>query len=178
MHGLDGGEILLHNGLHGAASLLHIPQSPAQDAHIGVRLHKDADVHQLPQPGIVENEDALHDDHRGGPDEHRFIGAVVVGIGVYGAADSAAGLQLLQLLDHQVCIEGIGVVIVLLAAHLKGDVLTLVVVIVMHHTDGRAEVGGQVVCQGGFAAAGAPGDADDHGIHRRWSSGFIHFILL
>ena len=167
MHGLDGGEVLLHNGLHGAAPLLHIPQSSAQDAHVGIGLHKDADIHQLPQPGVVENEDALHDNHRGGPDEHCFIGAVVVGIGVHGAANGAAGLQLLQLLDHQIRVKGIGVVVVLLAAHLKGDVLALIIVVMMHHADGRAEVGGQVVRQGGFAAAGAPGDTDDHGMHRR-----------
>lgn len=115
----------------------------------------------------MENEDALYDNHRGGPDEHRFIGAVVVGIGVHGAANGAAGLQLLQLLDHQIRVKGIGMVVVLLAAHLKGNVLALIIVVMMHHADGRAEVGGQVVRQGGFAAAGAPGDADDHGMHRR-----------
>ena len=167
VHGLDGGEVLIYDGLHGAAAFLHVTQGAAENAHVGVGFHENADVHQLPQAGILKNEDALHDDHRRRPDEDGLIGAVMVGIGVHGAADGMAGFQLPELLHHEVGVEGIGVVIILLAALLEGDILALVVVVVVDDADVGAEMGGQMLREGGFAAAGAAGDADDHGVHKR-----------
>ena len=74
-------------------------------------------------------------------------------------------LQLFELLHHQIGVKGVGVVVILLAALLKGHILPLVVVVMMYHADDGAEMGGQVLRNSGFAAAGAAGNADDHGIH-------------
>ena len=96
---------------------------------------------------------------------HRFIGAVVDGVVVHGAVDGLAPLQGLQMLDHQIGVEGVRVIVVLLAALLKGAVLPLVVVVVVYHTDVTAEAGGQMLRQRGLAAAGAACDADENGVH-------------
>lgn len=115
----------------------------------------------------MENEDALHNDHRCRLDENGLVSAVVIRVGVHRAADGVPVLQLPELLHHQVGVEGVGMVIVLLAALGKGDILPLIVIVMVYHADVCAEVGGQVLRQGGFAAAGAAGDADDHGLHGR-----------
>ena len=61
------------------------------------------------------------------------------GVVVDGAVDGLPGLQPLQILHHQLRVEGVGVVVVLLAPLLEGTVLPLVVVVVMHHADVRSE---------------------------------------
>ena len=48
VHGLDGGEVLRHHRVQGAAPLLHVPGDAAEDAHIGVGVHENLDVHQIP----------------------------------------------------------------------------------------------------------------------------------
>ena len=75
--------------------------------------------------------------------------------------DGLPGLQPLQILHHQLRVEGVGVVVVLLAPLLEGTVLPLVVVVVMHHADVRPEPLGQMLGKGGLAGAGASGDADE-----------------
>ena len=165
VHGLHRGQILGHHRLHGAPPLLHVPQGPAENAHIGVGLHEDLDIQQVPQLFILEDQDALHDDHLGGPDLHGLVGAVVQRVVIHGAVDGLARLQLFQVLDHQVRVEGVRVVVILLAALLEGAVLPLIVVVVVHHGDIVAEPGHQVLREGGFAAAVAPGDADEEGVH-------------
>ena len=84
-----------------------------------------------------------------------LVGAVVDGVVVDGAVDGLPGLQPLQILHHQLRVEGVGVVVVLLAPLLEGTVLPLVVVVVMHHADVRPEPLGQMLGKGGLARAGA-----------------------
>lgn len=74
--------------------------------------------------------------------------------------DGLAALQCLQIGDHQIGVEGVGVVVVLLAPLRKGAILPLVVVVVVYHADVVAEPGGQMLGESGLAAAGATGDAD------------------
>jgi hypothetical protein len=79
--------------------------------------------------------------------------------------DGLAALQCLQIGDHQIGVEGVGVVVVLLAPLRKGAILPLVVVVVVYHADVVAEPGGQMLGESGLAAAGATGDADKNGVH-------------
>ena len=145
--------------------LLHVPQGAAQDAYIGVRLHKDLDVQQVTQLLVLKNQDTLHDHYLGGAHLHRLVGAVVNGIVVYGTVDGLAPLQCLQVGDHQIGVKGVGMVVVLLAPLLKGAILPLVVVIVVYHADIAAEPCGQMLGESGLAAAGAAGDTDKNGVH-------------
>lgn len=68
VHGFYRGEVLGDNGLEGPATFLHIPQSTAEDADVGIRLHKDLNVKHIPESGVLENQDALYDDNLGGED--------------------------------------------------------------------------------------------------------------
>ena len=165
VHGLHRGQVLVHHGFQRAAALLHIPQGAAQDAHVRVRLHEDLDVQQIPQLLALEDQDALHDDHLGGLDLHRLVGAVVDGVVIHGAVDRLAPLQRLQVGDHEIGVEGVGMVVVLQAALREGAILPLVVVVVVYHADVAAEPGRQMLRQSGLAAAGAAGNADKDGVH-------------
>ncbi|CAN4048319.1 putative protein conserved in bacteria, partial [Dysosmobacter welbionis] len=131
MHGLHSGEILGDHGLERPAPLLHIPQGPAEDPLVRVRLHKDLDVEHIPQSGVLEDQNALHNDDLGGLDLHGLVGAVVLHKGVDGALDGASGLQLLQVADQQVRVKGVGVVIVHLGPLLIGPAHLALVIAVM-----------------------------------------------
>ena len=69
------------------------------------------------------------------------------------------------MLDHQVGIKGVWVVVVEGGALLVGEVVVgLVVVVVAQHRQRVAKLGLEPLDQGGLAAAGASGDADDENI--------------
>ena len=177
VHGLHGGQVLIYHGLQRPSAFLHVPQGAAQDTHVGVCLHKDLDVQQVTQRLVLEDQDTLHNDHLGGLDLHRLVGTVVDGVVVHGAVDGLAPLQRLQVLDHQVGVEGVGMVVVLQAALGEGPVLPLVVVVVVYHTDVAAEACSQVLGERGLAAAGAAGDADENGVHSCASPHFSGSII-
>ena len=72
----------------------------------------------------------------------------------------------MEVLDHEVGIEGVRVVVVLAGPLLVGLAhLALIGAVVADDGDVVAEVLLQVAGQGGLAAAGAAGDADENGIH-------------
>ena len=123
VHGLDGRQILRDDALERAAAVAHVAQRAAQNAHVGVGLDKNFDVEHFAQPRVLENEDALDDDDLARPDELGLACALVVCVGVDRAADGLARLELLKLLDHQIGLESVGVVVILLAALFKGPVL-------------------------------------------------------
>ena len=166
MHGLHSGEILGDHGLERPAPLLHIPQGPAEDPLVRVRLHKDLDVEHIPQSGVLEDQNALHNDDLGGLDLHGLVGAVVLHKGVDGALDGASGLQLLQVADQQVRVKGVGVVIVHLGPLLIGPAHLALVIAVMAD-DGHvfAEVFLQMPGQSGLSGAGASRNPDQDGVH-------------
>ena len=125
------------------------------------------DVKHFAQPRVLENEDALDDDDLARPDELGLIRALVVGVGVDGAADGLARLELLELLDHQVCFKGVWVVVVLLAALFKGPVLIFIIAVVVHDADIVAEVLLQMLGERRFARTGAACNANEDGVHRQ-----------
>ena len=166
VHGLDGVEVLGDHRVQRTAPLLHVPKDAAQYAHVGVGVHEDLHVHQLPQGRIGENEDALHDNHLGGAHLHRFLRAVVDGVVVHRAADGLPRRQLPKVVHHQAGVEGVRVVVVQRRPLLIGHPHVLfIVVVVVDHGYVRPESVLKPAGQGGLARAGAPGNADDHGVH-------------
>ena len=142
------------------------PQSTAEDADVGIRLHKDLNVKHIPESGVLENQDARYDDNLGGEDFPGLLRAVVLHIRVDRAADGAALFQLLQMLDEQLCIKGGGVVIIYLGPFFQSlAVLTLIVIVMADDGDFRAEMLFQMPGEGGFAGAGTAGDTDQDGTH-------------
>lgn len=150
----------------GPAPFLHIPQSTAEDADVGIRLHKDLNVKHIPESGVLENQDALYDDNLGRENFPGLLRAVVLHIRVDRAADGAALFQLLQMLDEQLRIKGGGVVIIYLGPFFQSlAVLTLIVIVMADDGDFRAEMLFQMPGEGGFAGAGTAGDTDQDGTH-------------
>ena len=178
VHGLDRVLILLQYAFQSSSPLVHVPLDPAAQTNIRVGVHKNPDVHEVAQFLVLEDQNALHDHHLGGVHLHRFVGAVVDGVVVHGAVDGLTPLQRLQVLDHQVGVEGVGMVVVLQAALGEGPVLPLVVVVVVYHADVAAEACSQVLGERGLAAAGAVGDADENGVSARCEQLYSFFVNL
>ena len=172
MHGLDGGQVLLDHAVQTAAPLLDVPHQTAQDALVGVGVHKDLVVEHGAQLRLHKGQDALHDQHRSGFDVLHLVAAVMVGVVVYRAVDGAPGLQLLQVIDEQGVVKGVRVVVVQLAALFKGQIVVALVVAVVGDQAHLvlAELLFQPQGKGGFAAAGAACNADDQVVHSCYSS--------
>ncbi len=163
VHRLDGGKVLADDAFQRPPPLLHVPEDTTQDAGVGVGVHEYLDVHLFPQPRVLEDEDAFGDDHLGGADLHRVVGAVVDGVIVDGAAHRLPCPQPPQVLHHHGGVKGVGMVVVQLGPLLVAEfVVALVVVVVVDDADILPEVLLDLPGDGGLAAAGAPGDADDH----------------
>ena len=164
VHGLYGGQVLGDDAFQGPVPLFDVPEDPPQDAGICIGIHKDLNVHLFPKLRVLEDQDPLGNDHLGGADLHRFIGAVVDGIIVDGAANRLPGLEAPQVLHHHRRVKGIGVVVIQLGPFLIGElVVAFVVVVMIDDADLFPEVLLDLSGNGGLAAAGPPGDADDHG---------------
>ena len=168
VHGLDGREVLRDDALERAAAVADVAQGAAQDAHVGVGLDENFNVEHIAQGRVLENEDALDDDDLGGEDLDGFVRAVVVHIGVDGALNAAARLERLEVLNEQARFKGVGMVVVDLGALLVGlAVLPLIVAVVSDDGDGVAEMLLEMARERGLAGAGAAGNADENGAHRR-----------
>ena len=168
VHGLDRREVLRDDAFKRAAAVAHVAQGAAQNAHVRVGLDKDLDVKHLTQRGILKDENALDDDDLARQNEFGFLGALMVGVGVNGAMNGLAGFELLELFDHQIRFESVGVVVVLLAAFFEGKILVLIIAVVMDDADIVAEMLLQMLGESRFAGAGAARNANEDGVHRRF----------
>ena len=166
VHGFDGRQVLAHDGIQGAAPLLHVPHDAAQDTDVRVGIHKDLDVHKFPEGGVRENHDAIQDDDLGGADLGGLFGAVMDGVVVDRALHGLPRQQLAEMLHEQGRFEGVRVVVVQMGPFLVGQgMVGAIVVVVVDDADVVPEGLLQALGQGGLAGAGAAGDADDHGFH-------------
>ena len=166
--GFDGGQVLLDHAVQTAAALLHVAYQTAQDALVGIGIHKDLVVEQGAQLRLHKGQDAFHDQHRCGLDVLYLVAAVVVGVVVHRAVDGAACLQLLQMVDQQSVVKSVRMVVVQLAALLKGQLVVALVIAVVgdqaHFILAKTLL--QPQSKGGLAAAGAACNANDQIIHR------------
>ena len=62
VHGFDGRQILLDDGINRAAALFHVAPDAAAEAHVGVGVDKNADVHLIAERAAGEDQNALDDD--------------------------------------------------------------------------------------------------------------------
>ena len=99
VHGLDRGQVLVDDAVQAAAALLHVPHKTAQDALVGVGVHKNFVVEHGAQLRLHKGQNAFHDQHRCRFDVLGLVAAVVIGVVVHRAVDGAAGLQLLQMVE-------------------------------------------------------------------------------
>ena len=166
VHGLDGGEVLRHDALQITAAVTRVAHDAPQDAHVGVRVHKDLHVHALAELGVCENQNALHDNDLRGLDANGLVRAVVHRVVIHRAFDRLAPAQRLKMLHEQIRVEGVGVVIVeLRALGVAQIVVALVVIVMIQHAHIISEFLHDALGDGGLAAAGASGNADGDHIH-------------
>ena len=85
---------------------------------------------------MLEDEDTIEDEHLGRVYEYRLRESVVLGEGVDGALDALSLLELADMLDHHIRIEGVRMVVVELGALLEAQfVMGLIVVVVTERGD-------------------------------------------
>ena len=179
VHGLDGGEILVHDVFQIPAAVPGVPDDAPENAHVRVGVHEDLDVHEIAEIGVREDQNALHHQHLGGLHGGGLVGAVVHLVVIYRALDGLARPERLDMLHHKRRIEGVGVVVVELCAFLVGEfIVALVVVIMVQDAHVAAELPQDPAGDGGLAAAGAAGDADHDGVRHRASLPFLYLSVL
>ena len=101
VHGLDGGEILADHRVQAPPPLLHIPGDAAEDTHIGVGIHKNLDVHQVPKGLVLKDQDAFHQNDLGGADLHGLAGSVMDGVVVHRTPDRLPPLEGLDIPEQK-----------------------------------------------------------------------------
>ena len=100
MHGFDGGQILVHNGVQCAVTLFDIADDAAKNTYVGVGVHENTDIHFIAQLLVSQNQNAFHDDDLCGLDGDKVLAAVMHSVVVHGALYGVACLQLLEMFDH------------------------------------------------------------------------------
>ena len=162
VHGLDGGQILVNDGIDAASAFFHVAADAAAQAHVSIGVNKDADVHLITQRLLDEDHNAFHHDDLARLDVQNPVGAVVDGIVIRRAVDGLTVFEHAQMLDHHIGVERVRAVVIevgsLLIAHL---VVPLVIIVVAEDADIVAEAVHQSLDERGFSAAGSAGNTDD-----------------
>ena len=174
VHGLDGVLPLLHNAAHRAAALFGVAQHAPGKTHVGVGIHKHADVHEIGERRIGEDQYALDQDDRARLDLDGLAAAVVHLEVVHRAMDRAPLLQKAQMLDHHFGLERLGAVVVESGALLVGEIVVrAVVIVVVDDAHLVAEAPDEIGRERRLSAAGAAGNADDENIRQRGAVCFL-----
>ncbi len=138
---MGGGPELLADTLFGAAALADIACDAAEKADLVWGLHVDGDRIERLQLGVVQGENAFHDDYAGRRDGVETVGARVGLEVVDGALDGLAVGEFADVFDDEFRFEGVGVVEVLLVAAIERE-LREVAVVEVEREEGRVELGG------------------------------------
>ena len=171
VHGLDGLLILHKHRFQRPAPLVHIPLDAPAQADIRIRIHENANVHQIPQGFVFENQNALHNNYLGGGNAGGFVAAVVNGEIIHRAIDGLSVAQLIQLIHHKLRVKSGGLVVVEQTALLVGQLVVPFIVVIVADNGGHiSEFLYQILHQGGFAAAAAAGNADHQNISHSYPS--------
>ena len=110
VHRPHGELVLLDHRFGRPTALGDIRCKPADEAHVGVRVHEDLDVEELPQRGVNKDQDALHQDHPARRDGEGPVGPAVGGEIVDRDFDGSAIAQTEDVLDEQFGLQGIRMV--------------------------------------------------------------------
>gem|GEM_PF-5993816 len=167
VHGLHGGGVLGDYGLHGASPLADIAQDTPCQADIRVGIHKNFNVHQLPQLLVLEDEDAVHNDHFRRTHGHSLGHAVMLHERIDRMLDGYVALERPNMPDKHVGIESLGMVVVELGALLVGQLrMGLVVVVVAKRDHLALKSFLKTFDQRALAGTGAAGNPDDRYVHK------------
>ena len=121
-------KVLLEHRVHITSALLDITHEATSQAHVIIGINEDLDVHQFAEFLVLKDQDTIKDQDLRGLDTYRLGQAVVVGEGVDGALDTLPLLELADMLDHHIRVEGVRVVVVELGALLETEIIVRLIV--------------------------------------------------
>ena len=163
VHGPHALLVLADDAVHRAPALHQVAPQAADEAHVGVGVDEQRDVHQLTQLGVGEDEDALEHDDEVLADVAGLVEAAVLGVVVDGLFDRLARQQLAHVAPEQLVVEGVGVIEVARLPVAQGDVLEVLVVGILVDDDDPVgpEIAHHVPRDEGLAGTRPAGDPDE-----------------
>ena len=75
VHGLDRCKVLAKHGIEAAAALGNVAADAADEADVGVRIHKDLDIHLIAQGVVLKDQDTLDQNDLARLDRNGFVRA-------------------------------------------------------------------------------------------------------
>jgi len=128
MHRFQDIKIAVHDHLGCAPALSHIAGDDADETLVGICVNEYLQIHQVTQFLAAEGHDALNDNHVARLDMYRFGHTVALEITICGLLYGVAHSQLVNLLDKQLPVEGVGVVEIDFPALFHWDAVIAVVI--------------------------------------------------
>ena len=137
VHGLHCVAVVLYGGFYGTASLCYVTDHDPEDSVVVVCVHEDLDVHLVTKLLAGEDEDTFHDDYLCGLYGDGFRSGTGAGdVGVYRLLYGLSGLELTDLLAHELPVNCVRVVEVDILAFLRRYVTGILVIGILgdyHH---------------------------------------------
>src|SRR5262245_17628653 len=164
MHGADGVEILFDDRFDRAPTFLNVALEPADETQVVSRIHEDFDVHQLPQRGVGEDQNAFEDQYRLRLDMDRLVPARMRGKVVNRRLDRLACAQRLHVINEQIVVQRVWMVEVYPVPQLDRHVSEVAIVTVLLQKDHTlvADVLQNAPRDGRLARSCAPTYSDYH----------------
>ena len=120
VHRLHHSQVLLDDAVQTPTTLFHISLDPANDPHIIIGINENLDIHQVTKTLVLQDQNPLND-----KDILRLLAISLSTtrmrcIVICWNINRTSSQQLIDLLDHEVCIKGKRMVIVGLNPLFKG----------------------------------------------------------
>ena len=175
VHGFDGRGVLRDDRLHRATAFADVAQDTPRQPNVRIGVHIDLDIHQVAQLPVLEDQDAVHDNHLRRLDQHGFRQPVVVHERVHRVFDRYVLLERLDMVHHHLRVERLRMVVVEFRALLVRQFgVGLVVEVVAQRGDIVAtESFLQTFYERRFSRAGSSGHTDYGYFH-----GFMDWVWL
>ena len=128
VHRAHGLQILLHHRFPRAAALRDIALQTTDKAQVRIGIHENFDVEHLAQRTVYENQNSFREYNRARFDGPRLGFADVPRKIVHRQFDRLSSAQRFQMLDHQVGLEGVGMIVVDPHALFKRQIAAIAIV--------------------------------------------------
>ena len=167
VHGFHGRRVLRNDRLHRTSAVADVAQDAPGQPDVGIGIDEDLDVHQVAQLLVLEDQNAVDDDHFRRFDIHGLGHPVVVDERIDRMFDRHVLLQRLDVFDKHLRVECLRVVVIEFRTLLVGELrvgLVVVVVAERHHVV-ALEGFLQPLDERRFSRAGSSGHSDYRNFH-------------
>ena len=136
MTGTDYFRILLDNTLHGPSTLRYIPLQPPYEADIRGSIDIELQIQKIADALVIEYHQAIDDYKLRRLDAHHLIHAAMMHEIILRHHYRRSGFEIGEILDHQIHIEGIGMVEIICRYIVVADEWSALVVAVLGYKHG------------------------------------------